>query len=409
MSQLLSLNPSIFIKVVDTLAFKDVILLASTCRQLHQLIYETAEIWNAGMLFESDNQDIDDEAIANIVPHITRSYGIHSLKIIGLHKVTSIGILQIFDQFAHALKDIELCTSMTVIEALTEHLEAFSLKLGLLQAANSIPLTFWEYRCHHKEYMEQVTAYMSQSLPSPTDSKYTSNSHAELFARLRWLQLPTKLDDPPFEHLERIKVTITDGDDHSILLKLRSLIAYLSGANLESDTESDEQKHNEAYVDRWHTINRKQKVADIVSKLEIMHQPSIAPSIPQLSPQQPPAHSNQQQQQQQNPYDHRQLPALPMVSGAACPEGGICTPYDRQETPIPPSPPSAVDTRKRRLAQTEPRLSSEESKRSRRSPSTSTTQPVVKVYRYRRRRSSGFESQSDQERQQHAYRHPVSN
>jgi hypothetical protein len=402
MSQLLSLNPSILIKVVDTLALKDVILLASTCRQLHQLIYETAEIWNAGMLFESDNQDIDDEVIANMVPHITRSYGIHSLKIIGLHKVTSIGILQIFDQFAHALKDIELCTSMTVIEALTEHLEAFSLKLGLLQAANSIPLTFWEYRCHHKEYMEQVTAYMEQSLPSPTNSKYTSNSHAELFARLRWLQLPTNLDDPPFEHLERIKVTITDGDDHSILLKLRSLIAYLSGANLESDTESDEQKHNEAYVDRWHTINRKQKVADIVSKLEIQHQPSVAPSIPQLSPQQPPAHPHQQQQQQ-NPYDHRQLPALPMVSGA-CPEGGICTPYDRQETPIPPSPPSAVDTRKRRLAQSEPRLSSEESKRSRRSPSTSTTQPVVKVYRYRRRRSSGFESQSDQ-----AYRHPVSN
>ncbi|KAI8582760.1 hypothetical protein K450DRAFT_226791 [Umbelopsis ramanniana AG] len=405
MAQLLSLNPSILIKVVDTLALKDVILLASTCRQLHQLIYETADIWNAGMLFEDHNQDIDDEVIAYIVPRITRSYGIHSLKIIGLHKVTSIGILQIFDQFAHALKDIELGTSMAVIEALTDHLEAFSLKLGLLQAANSIPLTFWEYRCHHKEYMEQVAAYMSQSLPSPTDSKNTNYSHAELFARLRWLQLPTKLDDPPFEHLEKIKVIITDGDDHAILLKLRSLIAYLSGANLESDAESDEQKHSEAHADRWHTINRKQKVADIVSKLEILHQPSIAPSTPQLSAQQPPAHLNQQQQQQQDPYHHRTLPALPMVSGA-CPEGAMCTPYDRQETPIPPSPPSATDSRKRRLAQSEPRLSSEESKRSRRSPST---QPVVKVYRYRRRRSSGFESQSDQERQQHAYRHPVSN
>ncbi|KAI9290223.1 hypothetical protein BC943DRAFT_313529 [Umbelopsis sp. AD052] len=401
MAQLLSLNPYILTKVVDSLALKDVILLASTCRQLHQLIYETAEIWNDGMLFEDHNQDIDDEVIANIVPRITRSYGIHSLKIIGLHKVTSIGILQIFDQFAHALKDIEISTSMAVIEALTEHLEAFSLKLGLLQAANSIPLTFWEYRCHHKEYMEHVADYMSQSLPSPTDSNYTTNSHAELFARLRWLQLPTKLDDPPFEHLEKIKVIITDGDDHSILLKLRSLIAYLSGANLESDAESDEQKHSEAHADRWHTISRKQKVADIVSKLEILHQPSIAPSIPEQQPPLPPAlpaHSNQQQP----PYDYRVLPALPIMSGAS-PEEEICTPYDRQETPIPPS---TVDSRKRRLAQSEPRLSSEESKRTRRSPST---QPVVKVYRYRRRRSSGFESQSDQERQQHAYRHPVSN
>ncbi|KAH8553345.1 hypothetical protein BGW37DRAFT_485355 [Umbelopsis sp. PMI_123] len=408
MAQLLSLNTSILVKVIDTLALKDVILLASTCRKLHQLIYDTAEVWNGDILFEGHNQDIDDQVIANIVPHITRSYDIHSLRIIGLHKVTSIGILQIFDQFAHALKDIEICTSMVVIESLTEHLEAFSLKLGILQAANSIPLTFWEYRCHHKEYMEQVTAYMSQPLPSPKDSKYTSNSHAELFARLRWFQLPTKLDDPPFEHLERIKVTATDGDDHSTLLKLRSLIAYLSGANLESDSESDAPQYSEAHMDRWYTINRKQKVADIISKLEVLQQPSsVTPNAPEVHLQSP------SQQQHQQPNHYRDITVTSIDPGAA-PGGGVCTPYDRQVTPIPQSPPSVattVDSRKRKLAHSEPRPLSEESKRSRRSSPTSTTtsQPVVKVYRYRRRRSSGFESQSDQERQQHAYRHPVSN
>ncbi|GAB5589101.1 hypothetical protein Unana1_04001 [Umbelopsis nana] len=409
MSKLLSLDSNLLIKIIESLTLKDVIRFASCCRQLQQLTFDSAEVWSSHLLFESHQNEIDDQVIANIVPRITRSYGIHSLHLIGLNNVSSIGILQTFDQFAHALKDIELCSSMEVIAALTRHLEAFSLKLAMLQAANSIPLTFMEYRCHYPEHMDQLRSYMSDS-PSPEDAKNSVlNSHAELFARLRWLQLPTKLDDPPFEQLERIKVKISDAsnDDGSkkgicTILKLRTLIAYLSGANLECDLDSDIQaQHSEAHVDRWFTITRKQKVEDLNSKLEM--QPNITVAA---------------QQQQTQPYrsvdTQKDVPSS-VQDQVPSPGANLSlstTPFDQQDTPTATTP--SHDSHKRTFTQTEPRPSSEESKRPRRS---SPTQPVVKVYRYRRRRSPNFEQHeqrqappAQQQQRPHVHRpYPVSN
>ncbi|CAO3671237.1 unnamed protein product [Umbelopsis vinacea] len=399
MSKLLSLDSSLLLKIVEFLSLKDVIRFASCCRQLQYLTFETAEVWSSDRLFENDNQDIDDQVIATIVPRITRSYDIHSLRLIGLHKVSSIGILQIFDQFAHALKDIEICTSMKVVAALTRHLEAFSLKLAMLQAANSIPLTFMEYRSQHMQYIEQLTSYMSQS-PKLEDSKNAvSNAHAELSARLRWLHLPTKLDDPPFEQLEKIKITISDDDSGSnkricTVLKLRSLISYLSGANLESDLDSEIQPHSEAHVDRWYSINRKQKVADLDANLEM--QPTIIGDITQLNA----------LNKAQNSDDEVGMLSELANQGVSLP---LKTPSNWQETPTNTTPP---DNHKRNSAHAEPRPFPEESKRPRRSSPT-TTQPVVKVYRYRRRRSSDFEQQQQEQQRQlppHLYRpSPVSN
>jgi hypothetical protein len=313
------------------------------------------------------------------VPHITRSYGIRSLRLVNLDKVSSMGILQVFDQFAHALQDIEFCTSMEVIKDLTRHLEAFALKLALLQVANLIPLTFLEYRSRSQHYIEQLGSYMSESPKSEDEKMAVCNSHAEL---------PTRLDDPPFEQLEKIKITFTDELDNSdctfAILKLRSLMAYLAGANLECNLDSDVQPHRDTHDGRWYSINRKHKISDLDSKLDV--QLSVVNAQPD--------YEVKQQCSTDSPANVPPVHFNPVTQST-------CTPVDRQNTPRTPV------NNKRKFDHTESRLS-EDSKKVRRSPPTS--QPIVKVYRYRRRQSSNIEQPEEtRPQQQHVYRpNPVS-
>lgn len=388
MNHILSLDSSIVTNILEYLSLKDVVRFASSCRQLHQLTFDTAEVWSGHLLFEDSSKDIDDQVIASIVPHITRSYGIQSLRLVNLDKVSPMGILQVFDQFAHALQDIELSASKDVIKDLTRHLEAFALKLALLQGANLIPLTFLEYRSRSQHYIEQLGSYMSESPKSEEEKMAVCNSHAELSARLRWLRLPTRLDDPPFEQLEKIKITFTDEVESSdrifAILKLRSLMAYLAGTNLENNLDSDVQPHRDTHDGRWYSIIRKHKISDLDSKLDDV-QPSVVNAEPDYEVNQqcstdspanvPPVHYNPE------------TPSKP-------------TPVDLQDTPRMPI------NNKRKFAHAEPRPS-EESKKARRSPPTS--QPIVKVYRYRRRQSSNSEQPEETRSQQHVYRpNPVS-
>ncbi|KAI8090944.1 uncharacterized protein B0P05DRAFT_528063 [Gilbertella persicaria] len=204
---LLSLPDQILTCITLNLQLKDLLALGDVHSRLRELVYKNPEIWTSDLLFPVQDPNITDKFIKTIVPRITRHYGILDLKMICL-PLSWKGYLMIFDQFAHSVKHIEIQATTRSLAALAHHLSVFAGNLTLLQRTNKIPITFRQYALDE-------------------DDDYALGDN--LLHNLKDQFKHTKLDDPPFERLEKFQVSLVDQESSHLVQQLHVLTCFLSG------------------------------------------------------------------------------------------------------------------------------------------------------------------------------------
>ncbi|KAI9299403.1 hypothetical protein BJ944DRAFT_274264 [Cunninghamella echinulata] len=199
------LDESIFLKIIHYLHLQDVQTIGQTCKKLHQVVYNNPKIWSH-ILFPIQDTRITDTFIKQLVPQITRHYGIHHLTLIRL-PLTWKGYFFIFDQFAHSVDKIQLETNMGVIDDMVYHLCVFTATLILLQQDNNIPITFRQYCIEPEVYDELLSQHGFLKKKKHDEDKVTFM--ISLFHQYT-------LDDPPFERLNEWYTTLNNSSstDH---------------------------------------------------------------------------------------------------------------------------------------------------------------------------------------------------
>ncbi|ORZ23003.1 hypothetical protein BCR42DRAFT_403763 [Absidia repens] len=250
MPRLLTIEKPLLLKVLYYLNLQELLQLAETCPQLQDFIYNNPFVWNSHVLFPFNDSRITDTFIQQLVPKITRHYGIRKLKVIQL-PLSWLGYLYIFDQFAHTVDHIQIKTKLTVLQDLVHHLTIFASNLIVLQQDNHIPITFRQYCVdapfyyqvlsdHHffgNQTVAQITKLFfttATNSNSGNSSSSSSNRENDTNDNLGFSQL----DDPPFERLVQWTVGCTDhlrlnqngGDSiDSVVTQLEALVSFLAG------------------------------------------------------------------------------------------------------------------------------------------------------------------------------------
>ncbi|CAO3622677.1 unnamed protein product [Cunninghamella echinulata] len=178
--------------------------LGQTCKKLHQVVYNNPKIWSH-ILFPIQDTRITDTFIKQLVPQITRHYGIHHLTLIRL-PLTWKGYFFIFDQFAHSVDKIQLETNMEVIDDMIYHLCIFTSTLILLQQDNNIPITFRQYCIEPEVYDELLLQHGFLKKKKYEEDKVTFM--ISLFHQYT-------LDDPPFERLNEWYTTLNNNNNNN--------------------------------------------------------------------------------------------------------------------------------------------------------------------------------------------------
>ncbi|KAI8079860.1 uncharacterized protein BX664DRAFT_341632 [Halteromyces radiatus] len=235
MSSLLKLQESVLFKIIYYLNLQELQQLGQSCRQLHGLIYNNPRVWHQHVLFPAKDSRLTDKFIQQLVPQITRHYGIQTLRLIQL-PLSWLGYLFIFDQFAHSVDQIQVETTHAVLQDLVYHLTVFAANLTVLQSDNHIPITFRQY-CHDASYYYQVLV----------DHRFLGKSNVtdmiELFDTTGQT-LVSKLDDPPFERLRQWQVVCTDHNDDDdddnkkdCLTRLQCIVSFLAGRQVTNNLD----------------------------------------------------------------------------------------------------------------------------------------------------------------------------
>ncbi|KAI8073349.1 hypothetical protein BC940DRAFT_291124 [Gongronella butleri] len=251
------LDEGILLQVIQHLGLQDLQQLGNACTRFHSLVFNNPRVWHPEVLFPVKDARVTDAFIQQLVPRITRHYGIQTLRLIQL-PLSWLGYLFIFDQFAHSVDSIQVETGRRVLQDLVHHLTVFAANLVVLQQDNHIPITFRQY-CFDADSYAKVLADM-RFLGQPSIAHIS-----RLFARGLLRNRPrgamlaiddgitrlSTLDDPPFERLRQWQVVCTDdidqndqndengtgharapleGDDaDNPLLQLEALVCFLTG------------------------------------------------------------------------------------------------------------------------------------------------------------------------------------
>ncbi|CAO3597347.1 unnamed protein product [Absidia cylindrospora] len=242
MPQLLTIEKPLLLKVLYYLNLQELLQLAETCPQLQDFIYNNPFVWNSHVLFPLNDSRITDTFIQQLVPKITRHYGIRKLQVIQL-PLSWLGYLHIFDQFAHTVDHIQIKTKLAILQDLVHHLTIFASNLIVLQQGNHIPITFRQY-CLDAPFYYQVlvdhhffgkrTVAQLTKLFFTTTTNGNINKENDTNDNLGFSQL----DDPPFERLVQWTVGCTDhfrlnqngGDSiDSVVTQLEALVSFLAG------------------------------------------------------------------------------------------------------------------------------------------------------------------------------------
>ncbi|ORX61847.1 hypothetical protein DM01DRAFT_1270734, partial [Hesseltinella vesiculosa] len=118
--------------------------LGDSCSRFHAMVFNNPRVWRPQVLFPAKDARVTDTFIKQLVPNITRHYGIQTLRLIQL-PLTWLGYMCIFDQFAHSVDLIQVETSKPILKDLVYHLTVFAANLVVLQQDNLIPITFRQY------------------------------------------------------------------------------------------------------------------------------------------------------------------------------------------------------------------------------------------------------------------------
>ncbi|ORZ15917.1 hypothetical protein BCR42DRAFT_416138 [Absidia repens] len=191
------------------LSIRDIVILAQTCQKLQLLIFNDGELWKErNLIFRpQDKQWLRKPIIQRLISRIPRHHELRTLKIHDLPTLDTMTLFFILDHCAHSLNHLDLMMSFSQCHQLCTHLEAFCFHLATSQAWNKIPLTLHQYTLDSNQLYQQA-----QTILSPSSQPFFIHqliSHG----------LPTKMDDPPFEMLEHLTVTISPeepptSDDH---------------------------------------------------------------------------------------------------------------------------------------------------------------------------------------------------
>ncbi|RUS22603.1 hypothetical protein BC937DRAFT_88283 [Endogone sp. FLAS-F59071] len=235
-----STNPSLtmlsaetLLEILSYLPLRSRVNLSSTCRQLHNLTYNSPRLWK-DILFPKNDYKITDEVVASLVPKIVRCDAVKELKLDGL-SLTESGVLELLDHFGHSIEHLELSfnhdTSLVMekqlISRFSAHLEVFVLTLGLHQKFDNMPPTFMEYRENDASYLHQ-THHLLYGYPKVNVEDFVRHFSAH--------GLPTQLDDPPLPQLRTVRILSDEVTLYTDQIKrLRVLLAYLAGQDLAKD------------------------------------------------------------------------------------------------------------------------------------------------------------------------------
>jgi hypothetical protein len=206
MTRLICLPEKIITKIAQYLELKDIIELGNAHIKLSQCIYTQPAIWTKEILFPINNSSITDQFIKQIIPKITRHYGILEIQMVNL-PLTWFGYFLIFDQFAHSLTSIRIQSDQ--IFMLLHHLTRFATHLATLQQDNQIPCTFREYAFEADQ--REVTVVI-EPLPK--------------------ILMQIRLDDPPFERLNHISITSQNTQQQDMVDQLNTIFSFLAGMSI---------------------------------------------------------------------------------------------------------------------------------------------------------------------------------
>ncbi|CAO3600800.1 unnamed protein product [Absidia cylindrospora] len=191
------------------LSIRDIAILAQTCQKLQLLIFNDGDVWKErNLIFRpQDKQWLRQPIIQRLISRIPRHHELRTLKIHDLPRLDTMTIFFILDHCAHSLNHLDLMMTFSQCHQLCTHLEAFCFHLATSQAWNKIPLTLHQYTLDSSQLYQQAQQNLSPS------------SQPFFIHQLISHGLPTKMDDPPFEMLEHLTVTISPeesptSDDH---------------------------------------------------------------------------------------------------------------------------------------------------------------------------------------------------
>ncbi|CAO3646495.1 unnamed protein product [Cunninghamella blakesleeana] len=232
------LDESIFLRIISYLSLQDVQTIGQTCKKLQDEVYNNPKIWDQ-LLFPIQDTRITDKYIQQLVPQITRHYGVHHLKLIRL-PLTWKGYFFIFDQFGHSIDKIQLETNHQVIVEMVYHLCIFACTLTILQQENNIPITFRQYCLEPEVYYQLLIQHQFLShhyLNHVNQEKNEEEKKKRIIKDLIQHAMKIKpLDDPPFERLHEWYTTFTPSsflsekkeEETTLLSQLQSIVSFLA-------------------------------------------------------------------------------------------------------------------------------------------------------------------------------------
>ncbi|SAM02869.1 hypothetical protein [Absidia glauca] len=191
---------TVLIHLCYHLSIRDIVILGKTCQNLHQRLFSEGEIWKArSLIFRPQDRPwiLQPLVIQKLIPTLPRYHGLKKLVIHDIPTLDSMTLLLIFDHCAHSIHHLDLILSHSQCHELCMHLQAFCFHLATSQAWNKIPLTLHQYTLDSTQLYHQA----QQSLQSLPHQPFLIN---QLIAQ----GLPTRMDDPPFEMLEQISISI---------------------------------------------------------------------------------------------------------------------------------------------------------------------------------------------------------